>query len=182
MMILLLLLWIIALAPITTVQGYASWLKCFVDLDPEEVIMNSQVVPASEARELVRIQVQPEGSDEWMYDFEYDGAPTTTTTTTTLNARLQVSSALQEQRGGAGVQFVMETSSGAEFVDRGTMCQGRRSSSRNYNEHVTLKISGDQDVVELIAGWATGHEAVTLTERLVLRRKEAATVTAATEL
>ena len=44
--------------------GFASWLKCYVDLDPSEVIMYQKVVAASDAAHVVVIEVQAFGHDE----------------------------------------------------------------------------------------------------------------------
>jgi hypothetical protein len=58
--------------------GFASWLKCYVDLDPSEVIMYQKVVPASDAAHVVGIEVQAFGhaEDVWW-------SSTTTATTST---------------------------------------------------------------------------------------------------
>jgi hypothetical protein len=145
-----------------TTHGYASFLKCFVDLDETEVIMNRYVVPVKKSREYVTIEVQTENGD-WTSDFQYSGSEPTT-----IQARLQVPHELEDDP----VQFVMETTEGAVFTTP-KMCEGRRSFSLNYADPVTLQISGEEGSVTLLAGWAAGHEAVTLTPKLLLKRAAA---------
>ena len=142
-----------------TTHGYAAWLKCFIDLDETEVIMNHRVVPVKKSREYVTIQVKTEHGD-WTSDFQYSGSEPTT-----IQARLQVPQELEHDR----VQFVVETTEGAVFTTP-EMCEGRRSFSTNHADPVTLKITGEVESVTLLAGWAAGHEPVTLTPKLLLKR------------
>jgi hypothetical protein len=146
-------------------NSYASWLKCYVDLtDTEsEVIMNNRIIPSDQARyHGVKIEVKLAEDDHWLDSLEYHGDRTSTVT-----ARLKVPPELSES---SVVQYAMETSSGASFV-RPKMCDGRRSHGMHYTDSVVLEISGSTETVELVAGYATGHEAVTLTETLVLSRR-----------
>jgi hypothetical protein len=53
----------------------------------------------------------------------------------------------------------------------GPMCEGTRASSTNEN-HVILNIKDTSQKIELVAGYAAGHEAVVLTPVLVLSNKE----------
>ena len=149
---------------IHSTNGFAAWLKCYVDLaDEEEVIMNNLIIPSARARYPgVQIEVKRADDDVWQLgsSLEYDGDALTTVT-----ARLRV----PPQLTGYDVQYVMETTSGAKFV-RPKMCDGRRAHAMQYSHSVTLDIAGDTETVTLIAGYATGHEAVTLTEPMVLQR------------
>lgn len=179
--VLLVLLLLLVFAPIPS-QGFASWLKCFVDLDPSEVIMFHKVVPATEARHEVYIEVQPYGrGDAWLSvdkqgDFlqlpaAFPNAPLT------LRVRLHVPPALQSQ----DVQFIIEAKTSiadeaaesVEFIDKGLMCDGSRAFSRRHDEHVILQIDTnlhpDLEYVTLTAGWAADMEAVTLTPILTMK-------------
>jgi hypothetical protein len=70
------------------------------------------------------------------------------------------------------VQYVIDIlTPGASFV-RPNVCDGRRATATHFASPVIFEITGDTTVVELIAGYATGHEAVTLTETLTLRRQD----------
>jgi hypothetical protein len=158
---------LIAAFSVTRVQGFASWLKCFVDLtDPTEVIMNNLIIAAENAPHQCEVEVKLAADDEW----------STTNLTypadkiTIITARLKVPAELSSHE----VQYVMETSAGAKFT-RPVMCDGKRSHATQYNEAVVLEVDGTTDAVELVAGWATGHEAVSLTRKTVLR-KEGSTV------
>jgi hypothetical protein len=147
------------LLPLTT-QGYAAWLKCFVDLDETEVIMNHYVVPVKKSREYVTIEVKAENGD-WTSNLTYSGSEPTT-----IQARLRL------PQMEYPVQFVMETTEGAVFTTP-EMCEGRRSFSTHHADPVTLQISGEAGSVTLLAGWAAGHEPVTLTPKLILKRAAA---------
>lgn len=179
------------------VHGYASWLKCYVELDEEEVVMHHFIVPSDKAREEVFIEVQQQyqtvhdGTDthvtegttttsEWSSGKEYqldNNGHGTSSDITILRARLMVPPSMEH----TDVQYVMEVTggTGAQFIDIGVMCDGRRAFSRRQDEYVTLQINpvpgGAGTIpndVELVAVWATGFEAVTLTPKMTLRRIE----------
>jgi hypothetical protein len=154
------------LAQAKTISGYAAWLKCFIDLDDSEVIMNYNVVAAEDSPHHVRIL--PIRTD----------SPTDITaawTTTSINyaadteTRLNLTLAVAEDLAKLDVQYVMETSDGAQFATR-RMCEGRRSHGKAYDAATVLVVDGSQAQVEVWAGWATGHSAVHLTEKLVFHR------------
>lgn len=154
---------VFALLQLNPVHGYASWLKCYVDLDESEVIMNRNVLGVDHAPHLVTVKVRPVGTEEWLDNFTYSA-----NALTPIEVRLAVPPALM----GEDVQYVVETTEGATFTSF-IMCEGKRSFSRAYDEHVTLVLEGSTDTVSLKAGWAAGHEAVSLTPNLVLTKKQA---------
>jgi hypothetical protein len=167
--------------------GYAAWLKCFVELDPAEVIMWQKVITAEDSKHDVRIEVQPFGfGDEWLSSesnaSDDDKAvvqlpPAHPGTPLTLRVRLHVPPALEHE----DVQFVMElktstadaAAEAVEFIDRGVMCDGSRAFSRRHDEHVVLQLDTELhpnlEYVTLTAIWAPGMEAVSLTRTLTLR-------------
>lgn len=152
------------------VNGFAAWLKCYIDLtDEDEVIMNNHIIPSDKAHYPgVKIEVKRASDDHWLDRLEYIGVGDNRADATTLvTARLKVPNQLADM----DLQYVMETSSGASFV-RPKMCDGRRAHAMHYGESVLLEISGATESVELVAAYATGHEAVTLTETLVLLRRK----------
>jgi hypothetical protein len=142
----------------SSVEGFAAWLKCYVDLqDDSEVIMNNHIVT---------IQVRPEGDtsrDGWADHLVYEAGAGARTTT--IHAKLAVPAGLQ----GRQVQYVMEVVSGNATFLSPAMCGGKRAHAMRSNDPVVLQIEGTSDHVELVAGFATGHEAVTLTKTLILR-------------
>ena len=146
------------------VNAYASWLTCYVDLDESEVIMNRHVLGVEKAPHLVTVKVRPVGTEEWLDNFTYSS-----NALTSVQVRLHVPPALVDE----DVQFVVETTEGATFTSPTQMCDGKRSFSRAYDEHVTLVLEGSTDTVSLKAGWAAGHEAVSLTPNLILTKKQA---------
>jgi hypothetical protein len=161
----------------TQVSGFAAWLKCYVDItDPDEIIMNHHIVPSSEARqEGVQIEVKYADDDHWVTDsFTYDA-----TRSIQIMARLKVPPALAE----VDVQYVMDIlpsdneskTIAAKFTRPANVCDGRRGSATHYSDSLVLHIpsaltTGEiPEPIRLVAGYATGHEAVTLTEPLLLR-------------
>lgn len=60
--VIVLLLLLLLLNP-SPADAYASWLKCYVDLDPSEVIMFNKVIPSDRARHAIGIEVKPISSD-----------------------------------------------------------------------------------------------------------------------
>jgi len=155
----------------TSVQGYASWLQCFIDLDESEVVMNHHIRPASDSDYLVQIEAKlHDGNDD--NDWTTSGLAFPADQMSVVALRLKVPSQLQHTT----VQYVMETTSaGASFVQAPTKCNGSRSHGNQYDEVVHLQVDGTLATttqVELVAGWATGHAPVTLTPRLVLTRQQ----------
>jgi hypothetical protein len=152
-----------------SVEGFAAWLKCYVDLqDDSEVIMNNRIVRSENAEHIVTIQVRPEGDlsmNAWTDQLVYPAADGGGATT--IHAKLAVPTELRRR----DVQYVMEVVSGnAKFLSP-VMCGGKRAHGGHYNDPVVLQIEGTSEHVELVAGFATGHEAVTLTNTLRLMRR-----------
>jgi len=191
----------------TPVEGFASWLKCYVDLDPSEVIMNHKVRPAEDAKYLVYIEVQPLGrGDVWLSSSNNIASDSTDNgdkdnnfvslpppfpgTPLTLRVRLHLPSGFEGSQANGDVQFVIEAKTSiadaaaesVEFIQKGIMCDGKRAFSRKHNEAVLLQIDLDShpdlEYVTLTAGWASGVEAVTLTPPLTLKPSTTTTTTA----
>lgn len=138
--------------------GFAAWLKCYVDLAVDEIIMNYDVLSPENAKvPAVGLLGRPSGHDEWMSEgFRFEGNDT-------FYFRLDVPDSLED------VQYVIETSEGAVFSPA-SMCQGRRAHASRHDAIVTLNVDGNMDEIWVWAGWATGHEAVSLTPKFLLKR------------
>jgi hypothetical protein len=67
------------------------------------------------------------------------------------------------------VQYALETTKGASFVDGG--CDGKRRTHGRLSDKTqhTLVIDSIQQDIQIVAGWAGGHEAVQLTQALVMK-------------
>ena len=177
-----LIAFLLVLQPHTTrpgVTAFAAWLKCYVDLlDADEIIMNQQVIPASQALHPgVEIEVKraQDDDDDWGPSLTYPANAKTLVT-----ARLKVPAPLSK----LDVQYVMDTIStatngssssndnddvGAKFQQ--AVCEGRRGHASHHTTPLVLEIDGTTETVQLVAGYAAGHEAVTLTPALVLQRQ-----------
>ena len=181
-------IWIISLLSLLLVppfvDGYASWLRCYVELDESEVVMHQYIIPADETTD-VSIEIQECGTsdnDQWISS-EY--TPSTTTTLNTpfnIKVRLQFPYHLLRQDVQYVIEIVTEEDDDeqegegeednnkavvAEFIDRGVMCEGQRAFSRS-SDHVVLKIYDISQPIELVAGYAPGMEAVRLTPKFTI--------------
>ena len=156
------------------VVGFAAWLKCYVDItDTEEIIMNYLILPKDQGQHgEVQIEVKRVDDDHWVTeDFSFDH-----TSTTSVMARLKVPPILAEM----DVQFVMEilpnegiTNESVIFTRPANVCKGKRAHATHYTESVILHLPPTEEdsipsPVRLIAVYATGHEAVTQTDILML--------------
>ena len=163
------------LAP--SAEAYASWfvdrrLSCLTDLAPNEIIMNNEVKSHAASREpSIRLEVSPLGDDRAAPHAEY-----AVTIVVPAEARARV----------PDLQFVIDLSSGpgegprdppARFSEEppggGIGCDGHRSNGKlgNGSSAGRFTINGDAARgarLEINAGWAIGHEAVTLTEKVVV--------------
>jgi hypothetical protein len=160
------------------VSSFASWLECYVDLDETEVVMNSHIRLPEEAPlgagggggggGVVRVEVKFAESDDT--EWTTAGLHYPANQPSTVQARLNIPQELDYINANTDVQYVMETTVGAVF-NPAAMCEGSRSHASSRQQQVlVLDITGEQDSVELWAGWATGHSVVSLTPRTVLHR------------
>lgn len=155
--------------------GFAAWLKCYVDItDTEEIIMNYLILPKDQGHHgEVQIEVKGIDDDHWVTEgYAFDP-----TRTTSVMARLKVPPILAEM----DVQYVMdilpnddETNGNVIFTRPAKVCKGKRAHATHYTESALLQIppTGEDAVaspVRLIAVYATGHEAVTQTDIVVLQ-------------
>jgi hypothetical protein len=159
------------------VSSFAAWLKCYVDLDDTEVVMNHQILLPEQALHSVEIEVKllasdsgsgsGSGSDESESESDWSTAGLTypASRPSTVQARLRIPPELERR----DIQYVMETTEGGVFHPA-AMCEGSRSHASSRKHVLVLEVSGEEESVELWAGWATGHEAVTMTPRIVLHR------------
>ena len=142
-------------------SGFAAWLKCYVELDTDEIIMNYDVLPPEAAKVPGVVLIgRSAGTDEWKRDIlTFEGEEM-------FQFRLDIPDSLIAAQN---VQYVIEASEGALFSPA-NMCEGRRTHANRHDIPVTLKVDGNSDEVFVWAGWATGHEAVSLTHKMVLKR------------
>ena len=161
-----------------SVWGFAAWLKCYVDItDTEEIIMNYLILPKEEGHHgEVQIEVKGVDDDHWVTEsFSFDP-----TRATSVMARLKVPPILAEM----DVQFVMDIlsndhaeaddNSNVMFTRPAKVCQGKRAHATHYTDSVLLEISpvgedATPSPIRLMAVYATGHEAVTQTDIMILQ-------------
>jgi len=176
-----LLLLVVAAQIIPSVEGYANWLKCYVDLDDTEIVMNKKMLTHEDAEHVVDLQVKRvSNNDDSQKESNNQNWQTANVvypaqTKSTWKVKVKPPPELE----GQNMQFVVEAeaiyNSGSSSTDKSAimftfpkMCEGRRSFGRNYNEAVTIEIDGTPDSVELWGAWAIGYGQVSLTPRFVM--------------
>jgi hypothetical protein len=154
-------------------QGFAAWLVdrkigCWTYLTEGEVIMNSKVKAASDSRHPdIHLQVFRNG--ELMMPDPATSAYPILSSGETVELKLYTPQAMER----IDTQFVVETTAGAEFTAPYIGCEGKRSAGKSKNSIMTLKFNDEEvETVEIVAGWATGHSAVTLTPKLIFKRED----------
>ena len=134
----------------TLTQSYASWLKCYVELDESEVVMNDFIQSYADASTKVELVVRGADGGAWFSELKAASGRL-------VHAKLQ--------NVPANAQFVMEVSEGGRFVGS-QQCDGRRVHGSGDQEFaLELLLENSSGTVEVVAGWAQGHEAVKLTSR-----------------
>ncbi|KAL3943433.1 MAG: hypothetical protein SGBAC_002515 [Bacillariaceae sp.] len=125
----------------TPVHGFASWLRCYVELETDEVVMNHYIQEPTTEEAKVPIQIKSTTNGIW-------------------------SSTAPKDMIRQDVQWVIEVTApeqgAAVFVGNGVMCEGTRAHSK-HDDPVTLQIKDASVPIQLVAGYAAGHEAVVLT-------------------
>ena len=175
------------------VDGFAAWLaegaKCYTDLLPGEVIMNAAVVPYSESTHPdIALHVYSATEEGGMimeptrqihnnvYHYVYEQEGPRADYVLKLHIPESDSSSLGD------LQYVVDVSesSPAKFSGGNRGCDNRRAYGKPKVDAVRLRIDFDGEAADEVdpgeevvvwAGWATGHEAVQLTESVVFRQK-----------
>ncbi|KAL7551523.1 hypothetical protein ACHAWF_014709 [Thalassiosira exigua] len=168
------------LLPLPGTDAFAAWFvdrraSCFTEFVPGEVVMNAKIVgpspSSSERAGLPRLDVVSlDGEDD-------EAAP---------GSEYAVRFAIPDEAKAklADVQYALELSDGAKHggpppakwthapPGGGIGCEGRRGHGKAGSDSAAIfEIDANAEEgarMEVVAGWATGHEAVTLTERVVL--------------
>jgi len=177
------------LFPVRSVDGFAAWLAegahCYTDLMPGEVIMNAAVIPYSESThpnialhvysaEGGRIMEPTRRIQNDVYYYEQEGP----------RAEYIVKLHIPESDSSSvgDLQYVVDVSesSPSTFFGGNRGCDNRRAYGKPKVDAVQLRIDFDGEAADEVdpgeevvvwAGWATGHEAVQLTESVVFRQK-----------
>lgn len=153
---------VILFSTVSPAQGFASWLRCYVELETDEVVMNHYIQPSDKAQHEIPIQIKSK-DDTW------SSSPPTNDNESKLQIRLDFPQEYIQQ----DVQWVIEVTpeGAAEFVGNGRMCEGARAFSKN-DKPVTLTIQDTSTSIQLVAGYAAGHEAVILTKPMHIGNKK----------
>lgn len=162
-----------------TVSSFASWfversVSCWTDLAEGEVVMNNDILPVSKSTfPQTTIQVLDDNDNDLVVDNTFIVPATATASANDKDKTFRLAMKYPSDMPLSDLQFVMETSDGATFVDAsgrgGYGCDGRRAFGRK-NDEIILQINGPiDDKIEVWAGWAMGHEAVTLTPRITFQ-------------
>lgn len=165
-------------------HGFAAWfvdrrISCMSDLGPGEIIMNNAVLPHASSREpTVRVEVSPllgSGGGE-------DAGPGSEHVAkfvipTDARSRIPDAQFVMEMRGATGgasssvpAKFTTMPSGGGIGCD-GRRAHGKAAGDDEGSTFAVFTIDADAtggSALRIVAGWATGHEAVTLTEEVVV--------------
>ncbi len=154
---------------------------CWTTLSTESVIMNFLMVAESESRNRnVKLEItrnadgtvlEPKSEEGDYYTYEIPATTSTSDDSYPYTAKLVVtpSSALPD------LQYVMDFHEGGEFSEEfyNIGCDKRRAIGRHNDDGTQFKITkspihrdNSNEYVELRAGWATEHEAVTLVKSI----------------
>jgi len=162
---------------IQNVNAFAAWfvdrkVSCFTNLTPNEIIMNNAVLSHTQSREpSIHIDVTPLRTEQ---------------NTASPNSEYIVKFIIPDEtkKRVPDLQFVLEISGGgtsdppAKFTtappNGGIGCDDKRTHGKSTNNKfeaaiITINsnaVSGSK--LEVIGGWAVGHESVTLTDKIVL--------------
>mmetsp|Transcript_24912 Transcript_24912/g.51008 ORF Transcript_24912/g.51008 Transcript_24912/m.51008 type:complete len:494 (+) Transcript_24912:62-1543(+) len=161
-------------------EAFAAWLaegaKCYTDLNPPEIIMNAPVKPYSDSSYpdiVVEVHAKDSGEVVGKGGEIVQHGPRGEYT-----LKLSIPPSDLSQLGDLQYVIDLTLSSPATLVGDRTGCEGRRAHGRR-TDGVGLRIDFDGeaadetdagDVVKVWAGWATGHEAVQLTDVVVFKQ------------
>jgi hypothetical protein len=120
--------------------------------------MNHHIVPVEKSPRNVNLLIRTAKSGEG-WSTTYEGQDT-----------LEIYLEFPLEVGDMDIQWVIEVlpEGSAQFIGAGRMCQGARAFSTNEIP-VVLNIKDPTQHMQLVAGYAAGHEAVVLTPTLVLQ-------------
>eukprot|EP00525_Craspedostauros_australis_P007084 CAMPEP_0198114388 /NCGR_PEP_ID=MMETSP1442-20131203/5791_1 /TAXON_ID= /ORGANISM="Craspedostauros australis, Strain CCMP3328" /LENGTH=359 /DNA_ID=CAMNT_0043771693 /DNA_START=155 /DNA_END=1234 /DNA_ORIENTATION=+ len=149
---------LLSLCLVTPARAFAAWLKCYVELDVEEVIMNQYIVPFQDVEETMLWQIRFDADDAWR-TVTADTAVPIDSYPTALQIRLQLADA------SVDLQYVADIlgSPTAQFAHG--MCDDKRRAVGRNRAGVDVLL---RSPTRILAGWAVGHEAVKLTSVLSL--------------
>ena len=169
--------------------------SCYTtNLAANEIIMNNAVIPYSDSLEPnIYLNVSPINNEN---EIDATNANNANKKNAGPNSEYVVKFVVPEKndKSLADLQYVLELVNGAGKDDTkddggdnvaakftsahpgggGIGCEGKRSHGKVNGQYVSAAIftinsnANDGDTIEIVGGWATGHEAVTLTEKVVL--------------
>ena len=166
------------------VYGFAAWfvdrrISCMTNLAVDEIIMNNAVLPYTSSREpSVHLEVTSLTSKEdWGPDSEHV-------------VKFVIPPDLKARGTLSDVQFVLEISGAKSYIPAkfttapmnggGIGCEGHRSHGKaaavattatDESAYAIFTINSDANMgsmIKIVGGWAIGHEAVTLTESIIM--------------
>jgi hypothetical protein len=157
------------------VDGFANNLVitkigCMTELDTSEVIMNN-VVKAPEESDFpnmhLAVVADDDNNDNNMIESPYHYSSEI--------VRIAFVNPYSKDEFDDDLQYVMEVDGPAEFIGGGAIgCDGNRRASARLmdSSQLTLKIFDTSSTLRVWGGWATGHNAVRLTENLMLKPRQ----------
>ena len=195
-------------------SGFAAWLKCDRQLEPDEIIMNSKVRNAGDDKSSsVKMAIYDESGSTRIDTATYDksgGATVWIDGEDPFHLSFKIGLDQSTLNDLADIQYVVESTQSfhtspspmppsspnvptihtkqsktsrnsftSASIGGGVLCDGKRAHARGKNGTVTFTITSnksidsksDDVIAEVRAGWSEYHGAVTLTPRIVFKRR-----------
>jgi hypothetical protein len=154
-------------------DAYAAWfvdrrVSCFTELKPDEIIMNNKVAHHSESREPgIHLDVSPLESGKPSSEYSVKFVMPQDAHVQDVQYVIQLSDPDDPEAAELPAKFTTAPTNG------GIGCGGARAHGRARMEDSPAIVTFNDGIkdgvrIEVWAGWATGHEAVTLTDKVVI--------------
>jgi hypothetical protein len=150
---------------LTPIRSFPDHLQgsvgCATELTTDEVIMNNYILPYSDSRDPA-VTIAVLASDE---------RTVLDSPITISKVPITVTMVVQNPNNLRDLQYVMDTTEGATF-DRGVCDQKTRVTGRAGDRHTLMIDKIPEKPIQVWAGWACSHEAVTLTNYFVFQKPD----------
>eukprot|EP00549_Striatella_unipunctata_P017079 CAMPEP_0118674034 /NCGR_PEP_ID=MMETSP0800-20121206/664_1 /TAXON_ID=210618 ORGANISM="Striatella unipunctata, Strain CCMP2910" /NCGR_SAMPLE_ID=MMETSP0800 /ASSEMBLY_ACC=CAM_ASM_000638 /LENGTH=199 /DNA_ID=CAMNT_0006569185 /DNA_START=141 /DNA_END=740 /DNA_ORIENTATION=- len=178
------LLVILVVATVPSSNAFGNFLACYVELDPEEVIMRQQVKAASESSEPgILFRVYNANGESVPLEYTRDeGEPKAIVSVPMNESRFTLKLEVPpDKKHLRDLQYVVDATEGGRFVPpSAVLCKGARAFVRGMSQgnEVALELLHQNDEnlpssVKVWAGWATGYSEVSLTPTVEFRVAQA---------
>ena len=154
-------------------DAYAAWFvdrraSCFTPLVPDEIVMNNKITHHSNSREPgIHLDISPLEGNQPASEYSVKFVMPSDAKVQDVQYVLQLSDPDDPEAAELPARFTSAPTNG------GIGCRGSRAHGRARMEDSPAIVTFNDDIKEgariaIWAGWATGHETVTLTDKVVI--------------